>query len=443
MACAELSSLRMDERFDVIVIGAGVIGASVALECARSGRRVLCVDAGPAVGGGSTSSSSAIIRFNYSTLDPVLTAWEAADRWKRFGEHLGAVGRSSGLARYVETGCLALDSPGGNREQVLALFRDVGVPYEDLSASEIAARFPALATGDFWPPRRLDDPSFGDPPRGEIGGYYTAEGGFIDDPMLAAQNFMEAARAHGAELRLRTVVTALVIDQGTVRGVTVDGGEVIAASSVVNAAGPASSLVNAMAGVTPEMRITNRPLRQEVHVLEAPPEFDPGAGCLVADPGLGVYFRPGLGGTVLIGGVEPECDDMQWVEDPGDFVRTVTVDIYQAQVYRAARRLPELRIPPAPTGLADLYDVSDDWVPLYDKTSVDGFFLACGTSGNQFKNAPMVGEFLVALIDARDAGHDHDADPVRVRGAVTGREIDLGAFSRLRDRANTSNSVFG
>jgi hypothetical protein len=74
---------------------------------------------------------------------------------------------------------------------------------------------------------------------------------------------------------------------------------------------------------------------------------------------------------------------------------------------------------------------------------VRGFFMACGTSGNQFKNAPMVGIFMAELIDATDRGIDHDHDPVQVIGRHTAMSINLGAFSRLRDPAPTSGSVMG
>lgn len=435
-------SLDVSPSFDVIVIGAGVMGASISLELARSGRSVVCIDAGPAVGSGSTSSSSAIIRFNYSTFDSVLTAWEAAHRWKDFAGHLG-VTDPDGMVRLIETGCLALDTPGDNRVEVSALFRDIGIPFEDLSGEQIKHRFPALDKGDFWPPRPLDDPRFADDATSDIAGYYTDEGGFIDDPMRAAQNFMFAAREHGAEVRLNATVTEIRSQDGVVQGVTLSTGDQINAPVVVNVAGPAASAINELAGVTDEMRIKSRPLRQEVHVLEAPASFSTETGSLVSDPGVGVYFRPGLSGTVLIGSSEPECDDLQWIEDAADFVNTPTPELFEAQVLRAARRLPDLRIPLAPVGLADLYDASDDWAPLYDKTSVAGYFMACGTSGNQFKNATMVGIFMTALVDAHDGGHDHDRDPVRVRGDLTGREINLAAFSRLRQKSNTTNSVLG
>lgn len=302
---------------------------------------------------------------------------------------------------------------------------------------------PALDKGDFWPPRPVDDPDFAAEPTKDIGGYYTDEGGFIDDPMRSAQNFMYAARHHGAEVKLNAEVVQVRQHHGSVTGITLADGAEISAPIVVNVAGPASRAINNLAGVWDEMRIKSNPMRQEVHVLEAPDSWTPESGSLVSDPGVGVYFRPGLSGTVLIGSSEPECDELQWVDNHLEFVETPTPELFEAQVLRAARRMPELRIPLAPTGLAALYDASDDWAPLYDKTSLDGFYMACGTSGNQFKNAPMVGTFITALVDAAAAGQDHDADPVRVTGDLTGREINLAAFSRLRAKTNTTNSVLG
>jgi len=432
----------MTAGYDAIVIGAGVMGSSVTLELARSERSVLCIDAGPAVGAGSTSSSSAIVRFNYSTFDSVLTAWEGAHRWKNFEDHLGVID-PDGMVKYIETGCLALDIPDDNRPQVSEIFRQIGIPYRDMTGEQIQAQMPALAKGDFWPPRPIDDPQFADEPTKDIAGYFTNEGGFIDDPMRTAQNFMYAAKTHGAQVQLNSEVTEIRQADGAVLGVTLASGDQIDAPVVINVGGPASRAINDMAGVLDEMRIKSQPLRQEVHVLEAPDSWSPESGSLVSDPGVGVYFRPGLAGTVLIGSSEPECDELQWIDDHTDFIDTPTPELFEAQVLRAARRLPELRIPLAPTGLAALYDASDDWAPLYDKTSVDGYFMACGTSGNQFKNATMVGTFMTALVEAAAAGHNHDVDPVHVTGDLTGQQINLAAFSRLREKSDTTNSVLG
>lgn len=432
----------MPDKADAVVIGAGVIGSAITFELARRGRSVICVDAGPGVGAGSTSASSAIIRFHYSTRDAVLTAWEAAAMWDDLASHLGVVDEA-GMARFVRTGCLVFDFPGSNRPAVLAHFDAVGVPYEELSPVEIKARYPALDVGDYFPPRPIDDPGFTADAHGDLGGYFTPDAGFVDDPMLAANNFMYAARHHGATLRLRSEVTSIRHEGGAVIGVDLASGESIDCPIVVNVGGPSSGKINAMAGVTEEMTIAHRPLRQEVYVAEAPAGFGMEDGTIITDSNLGTYFRPHLGGTLLIGGAEPECDPLEWVEDPADFNVNTTIESFERNVYRTARRLPEIGIPHRPRGLAALYDVTDDWVPLYDKSSLAGFYMACGTSGNQFKNAPMAAIFLAELIEAAERGQDHDADPVHVLGARTGHSIDLSAFSRLRQPSQTSGTVLG
>ena len=121
-----------------------------------------------------------------------------------------------------------------------------------------------------------------------------------------------------------------------------------------------------------------------------------------------------------------------------------TVSRYTAQVTRASRRLPGLQVPHRPRGVAGVYDASSDWTPIYDRTSAPGFYVAMGTSGNQFKNAPVVGQLMTALIEGVESGQDHDADPVHFVAPRTGQPIDLGAFSRLRNPSGDApTSVMG
>ena len=95
-------------------------------------------------------------------------------------------------------------------------------------------------------------------------------------------------------------------------------------------------------------------------------------------------------------------------------------------------------------GIVDLYDVSDDWIPIYDKSDLPGFYMAVGTSGNQYKNGSMAGLLMAELIDACEHGRDHDADPVRVCCPITGFELDAGFYSRNRDIVEGSSfSVLG
>jgi len=113
-------------------------------------------------------------------------------------------------------------------------------------------------------------------------------------------------------------------------------------------------------------------------------------------------------------------------------------------VMRLAQRYPGLGIPNQTKGVVELYDVSDDWIPIYDKSDLPGFYMAVGTSGNQFKNAPIAGEMMADLIEACEAGHDHDRDPVTFRLKHIGRDVGIGFYSRLREiNPDSSFSVLG
>ncbi|MFM8266778.1 MAG: NAD(P)/FAD-dependent oxidoreductase [Ilumatobacteraceae bacterium] len=428
---------------DAVVVGAGVIGCSVAHELAKGGRRVVVVDRGPAPGAGSTSSSVALIRFSYSTLDAVLTAWEAAAMWRDWETHLGGID-PDGMAHFVEIGMILFRTPGDGIARVERLWRDVGIDYVELDAEELRRRLPGFDVGAYYPPKRIDDPAFLDDPATEVSAIFEPRSGFIDDPMAAARNLAVAARRHGAEFHFHAEVTGIERAGGRVAGVSLAGGGSIAAPVVVNVGGPHSSLLNEMAGVVDGMRIRHRPLRQEVFTVAAPIGLRLADGmAALADVDLGQYLRPQPGGTWLVGGLEPECDPLHWVDDPDAFDPHPTVEQFEVSMMRLARRVPEFGVPHRPVGLAAMYDVADDWVPIYDRSDLPGFFMACATSGNQFKNAPIAGRYLAAIIDAEAAGHDHDAEPVTVVGPTTGRSIDLGAFSRRRAPAVTTGSVLG
>ena len=429
---------------DVVVIGAGVIGCDVAYELARRGRRVVVVDRGPGAGHGSTSASSACIRFNYSTFTAVAVAWEAKQLWADWEGYLEGTDDGQ-LAHFVQTGALCLESPGQQRSKVLSFFDRAGVPYEEWDSDTVRAKLPALDPGRFWPPKPVTDEAFWDPPEGSLTAYWTPDGGFVDDPVFAAHNLMAAAVRHGAEFRFRAQVTGIVRDEHEVRGVELADGTTVLAPVVVNVSGPHSGVINKMAGVLDDFGIRTRPMRQEVHHLAAPPTWNHEVpGPMVADLDLGTYFRGAPAGGFLVGGAEPDCDELQWLEDADRYAVTVSNEVYEAQAYRAARRLPDLTVPNRPSGVVGVYDVSDDWVPIYDRTSLAGYYVAIGTSGNQFKNAPVVGPLLAAIIEASEAGEDHDRVPTRLTLPLTGLTVDLSDYSRLRpvDRTRSSFSVF-
>jgi sarcosine oxidase, subunit beta len=426
---------------DVVVIGAGVIGSSIALELARSGRQVVVVDKAGGVGHGSTSASSAVVRFTFSTAAGVATAWESKQHWAAWQEHLG-VEVTTDLARYVQCGLAMLDVDFAPRSSYVPLLADAGVPYEEWDAETLVRRIPGIDVGRYGPPRRIDDEAFWTEASGTLGAVYTPDGGYVSDPQLAAQNLADAAVAHGARFLLGHAVVGVDRDDSRVRGVGLADGTTIACPIVVNAAGPWSGRINGLAGVGADFTIGLRPMRQEVHQVAAPAAT--GNGIAFADMDLGTYIRPEAGGNLLVGGTEPECDPLQWIDDPDDCDPNPTLALFDAQVTRAARRLPDLAVPNRATGIAGVYDVADDWTPIYDQTDLGGFFVAIGTSGNQFKNAPVVGQFLRAIIDQVEAGTSHDDQPVQFLASRTGAKIDLSAFSRRRPlNTGSSGTVMG
>ncbi|HUR52274.1 MAG TPA: FAD-dependent oxidoreductase [Mycobacteriales bacterium] len=419
---------------DAVVVGAGVIGASVALELARDGLSVVVVDRASGPGQGSTSASSAIVRFNYSTWAGVAASWESKHSWERWADHLEGQD-PTGMAAFRRTGMAMLDVEVAPRSRVLPLFDRAGIPYEEWDAEELARRVRGIDTGRYWPPRRIDDPAFWADAPADLGALWTPDAGFVDDPALAAGNLARAAVRRGAQLLLGRRVVGVLGDDA-VTGVTLDDGTSVSAPVVVNAAGPWSGALNRLAGVGEDWSVSVRPMRQEVHQVPAPPGYGPdgGLGPIVGDLDLGTYLRATPGGGLLVGGTEPECDPLQWLDDPDVASPHPTQPVFQAQVTRAARRFPQLGVPGKPVGVAGVYDVTEDWTPVYDRTERDGWFVAIGTSGNQFKNAPIVGKLMAALVRG-DSSHV---------GEHTGLRIELDAFSRLRQRnLGSSGTVMG
>jgi sarcosine oxidase subunit beta len=164
---------------------------------------------------------------------------------------------------------------------------------------------------------------------------------------------------------------------------------------------------------------------------------------ILSDGDIGVYSRPEIGNHVLIGSEDPECDELEYVDDPDDYNKSFT-NQWKTQVIREAQRVEGLPIPEKSQGVVSLYDASDDWLPIYDVSDLPGFYMAVGTSGNQYKNAPIAGVLMAELIKAVESGRDHDKDPVSFHMKYTGRTCNIGFFSRKRQiNPDSSFSVIG
>jgi sarcosine oxidase subunit beta len=445
----------MTKKYDAIIIGAGVIGCPIAYELAKMGYKTLTVDKHADAGQGSTAGSCAIVRAHYSTEDGVAFAYEGFKYWQDWENYLGHVNDEKGLARYMNTGSLLLKSQGHDWRKVKKHYDAVGVAYREITIEEVKKMVPVYELKQHWPVRRPEDPKFWDESDKDLeGALFCPEGGYVNDPELSAHNIMRAAETHGAEFMFNAEVVDIRSEAGRVTGITLKDGTRIDAPVVVNVGGPHSYKINAMAeGVLEGCNIKTKALRHEVMHCPSPGDYDYlKYGFHTSDGDVGCYYRPEVGNMFLIGSEDPDCDPQEWV-DPDDFYagkggpgrdNQLSDAQWKAQCYRLAKRVPTLPIPHQPRGVVDLYDVSDDWIPIYDKSDLKGFYLAIGTSGNQYKNAPVVGAMMAELIDACEKGLDHDKAPFQFKMRYLGRNLDTGFFSRKREiNPDSSFSVNG
>ena len=436
----------MNKKYDAIIIGAGISGAAIAYELGKKGYETLVVDRLSAAGYGSTANTCAIIRTHYSTLEGTALAYDGYFYWKNWADYIG-VEDEKGLARFNEKGMLVVKPKSFDFGKYLTLHDKLKIPYEIWDPKTLLEKMPHFVDDSFYPPKRPDNPEFEKPPTDKINPsvVFFPTAGYINDATLSVHNIQRAAESVAATFLFDAEVVEMRKDDDRVAGVTLKDGRKIDAAVVVNAAGPHSFVVNRMAGVEGKMKIKTRALRHEVHFVPSPAEFSyEKDGRVVSDGDVGGYHRPEAGNLILIGSEDPPCDPQEWVEDPDDFNRTVTTDQWRAQVYRLAKRIPNLPIPNEPKGVVDLYDVTDDFIPIYDKSDLKGFYLAIGTSGNQYKNGPGIGQVLAEIIDACEKGHDHDKTPVQVKLRNIDFTLNTGILSRNREViADSTFSVLG
>jgi sarcosine oxidase subunit beta len=445
----------MNQKYDAIIIGAGVIGCPVAYELSKMGYKTLNVDKLSDAGMGSTAASCAIVRAHYSTEDGVAFAYEGFKYWLDWENYLGNVKDEKGLAKYMNTGSILIKSQGHDWRKVRKHYDAVGVQYEEWSVEKIKEMVPVYDLHEFWPVRRPEDPEFFEEPARMLeGALFCPEGGYVNDPELSAHNIMRATEARGGEFMFNVEVVDIRSAGDQVLGITLKDGTQIDAPVVVNVAGPHSYKINQMAeGVYEECNIKTKALRHEVMHAPAPEGYDYlKDGYHTSDGDVACYYRPEVGNMFLIGSEDPECDPQEWV-DPDEFYagngetgrnNQLSEAQWKAQTYRCAKRVQGLQIPNQPRGTCDLYDCSDDWIPIYDKSSMKGFYMAIGSSGNQYKNAPVAGRMMAELIDACEKGLDHDKEPFQFTLPHIKRTIDVGFFSRNREiNYDSSFSVNG
>ena len=193
------------QHFDAIIIGAGIIGAAIALGLARKGKKTLNIDALPAAGYGSTSGSCAIIRPYYSTVETSAIAHESHSYWSHWAEFLQA-DDERGHSKYHAVGCLVAKTENNQYlRPTMAILDTIGAPYEELDQAQYIARMPIFNIDSYTPAKRPDDEGFGEANGKQIGGgVFFPDGGYVSDPQLATHNLQRAAEILGSSFKFNT-----------------------------------------------------------------------------------------------------------------------------------------------------------------------------------------------------------------------------------------------
>ena len=349
---------------DIIIVGGGINGCSIAFNLAKAGIKVTLVER-DFIAAGPTGRSSAIIRQHYSnevTARMALRSWQI---WQNFDDLVGGQVGFEPVGFLLGAGEENIDELKAN----IALQQKVGIDTRFITPLEIKELEPEISTV------------------GLAGAAYEPGSGYAD-PSAAATAFAERARELGATLRLNTRATALKTAGGRITGLATDRGE-LAAGAIIIAAGPWTPQLTRTIGL--ELPIITT--RHEVAVYKRPVAF--AKHRVFGDFREQVYLRPETGDLMLVGSIE----DTENPVDPDNYNEKVEFDTIADFAERVTRRYPIMSAGVSAGGWASLYDITPDWHHMMGSLpGIDGLYVTAGGSGHGFKLAPAVGEMMAELI---------------------------------------------
>lgn len=364
---------------DVVIIGGGVHGASLAYHFARKRAGQVVLIERKFLASGPTGRSTAMVRRFYGLDFFTRTASAAADVFQRWRDVIGG-----GDPGFQQVGYLVAVGPdeaehlAGN----VARAQAVGARVRLISPTEVKALVPAMAVDDL------------------AAASYEAESGYAD-PFSTTIALADRARELGATIVPYESVRAILTDGRRVTGIRADGGEV-SAPAVVVCAGLGAAALLAPLGVDVDVR----PQRHQMCFFRRPPGFGPHPG--IVDRPHGTYMRPEHG-DLTIHGVGSYAE----VVDPDRYNEGADPDEITRNAELIARRFPIMEHGLAMGGYAGVYDTTPDEQPILGAISeIEGLFANFGWSGHGFKHAPVMGDILSDLVLTGRSGA-YDLRPFR------------------------------
>ncbi|MFZ5854359.1 MAG: NAD(P)/FAD-dependent oxidoreductase [Chloroflexota bacterium] len=355
----------MTETADVIVVGAGVQGASLAFHLARRGLRVLVLERGT-VASGATGRSSGFVRMHYDLEAESRLAWASFPYFRDWAERVGA-----GDCGFVQTGFIELVPATlvDNLRANVAIHQRIGIPTSVIGPDEVARLLPGIVTDDV------------------VAAAWEPESGYAD-PAGTAAGFLAAARARGARLVQGCRVESVVVEGERVVGVATERGP-FAAPVVVDVAGAWAAELARTVGLDVPVQAWRHDTAYFGLPVGRSADFP-----IVIDNIDEVYFRP-EGRELMLVGLETNNEIGGSPDRP---LTSLHQGAVEEMVGRICARVPWMSGGTLRTAHGGQDGITPDQRAILDQAGPDGFYLACGFSGTGFKTAPAVGACLAELI---------------------------------------------
>ncbi len=365
MSGANGRSNSLPKTADIVILGAGVMGASIAFHLAKRKVGNIVVLDKDHVGRGGSGRSSALVRMHYSYPPEVqlaLISLRVFQNWQELGGSTGDF-RKTGFVRIVhpnETARLKLN---------VEMQRKLGVTVHLIGKQDLQQLEPD------W---NVDEVEFA---------AYESDSGYGDGAGVAG-DFLSAAREMGVTYLSRTQATEFVVEGGYIRGVASDQGA-ISSPVVISATGPWTRPLYQQAGC-------DLPIECEYHqvaILRNAPGMK-GGGCACIDSVTATYFRSDAHDKFLVGdfyGKRPI--------DPDNSPQRASDESLEEIIERACRRVPRLAGAEVMRGVTGIYDMTPDSRPLLGAIpEIRGQYVCAGFSGMGFKISPAVGLVMSELV---------------------------------------------